>query len=187
MSLALQHSVIEYGLIPGSLIEADLEYRENGAISQSGLPISDHPICFVRSYHLMQEIENARDYHTTPGIPNVNDDFDRPITFSDNNFKWVIHKLRDCDEKDTFIEWQQGYSPKEHVEMNLLVKQKAYLDEQRRLDLEWREKQEQIAGRRHWREIFILGFGATLALIAATILASAIQAYWIPKWFGLGG
>lgn len=62
----------------------------------------------------------------------------------------------------------------------------------------WREEQENKAEQRHRAELaqlnrihktemWVTGGAVTLAIIIITTLGAAIEAGWVPKWFGLFG
>jgi Flp pilus assembly protein TadB len=105
----------------------------------------------------------------------------------------VLNEERQCD---TFVQWQQGFTPKEHRDMldRMLV-----LEREERRDRElrdWQERQEAKAEERHKeqlgetrrmhrRELLVLGVGVTVAIIIITLVGAAIETSWIPTWFGL--
>ena len=94
-------------------------------------------------------------------------------TFVDTKaVKAEINKERNCD---LFTEWKQGHSPREHLDMINQQLWLEYQDRKEKEDKEWREKQEQRADRRHKWDLIILGFVATAAIVAATIIAAFIQ------------
>lgn len=85
----------------------------------------DAPICFVQAYNLKAEMVSSR--------PEA--------------FIAVLQNDRDCDR---FNPWQQGFGPKEHVDM---MQQQALLEWQRareEAEREWRERQ--AAQEHEWRE-----------------------------------
>ena len=38
----------------------------------------------------------------------------------------------------------------------------------------------------HKKELLYFGLGVTLAILVVTVIGAAIEARWIPKWFGIG-
>ena len=74
LSLKTDSMVNQQGLLPGTLVEANLEYRDTGQHVLSSL-FSNEPVCFVQSYHLAPEIEH---YQQSSGWPIAN----RPATRS---------------------------------------------------------------------------------------------------------
>lgn len=64
-------------------------------------------------------------------------------------------------------------------------------------DRKWREEQETKAEERHQREMetirtinktqmWVMGGLVTLIIVLVTLLGGAMEASWIPKWFGIG-
>jgi hypothetical protein len=172
------------------LIEAEAAIRQTGrqpgSICLPGTPDLVYdltPICFALAYDLRTECGR-------PGNPEQ----------LAEAFLRVIREPRLC----TYItKWRQGFSPKEHMEMQILEQQKRHAEEQRqrdlawqeerrkedrdnrRQDLEWQAKQAQLAEKRWNKEhslqqrgfLFVgLGLGITgiLVLAAAQIIAALI-------------
>ena len=82
---------------------------------------------------------------------------------------------RDCND---FTEWQQGFSPKEHLEMNRLEEQRNWQerrDKEREEDnRNWRKEREEDnrnwrRSERHWRVFEIIFVGVVVALVSAII------------------
>ncbi len=104
-------------------------------------------------------------------------------------FSEAINKERPCAISDTkygFTPHYQGFSPKEHLEMidrerqfRMEQEQREWIAEQRRLDIEWRERQERINKNNHRWDLIILGIVATLIVSAATIITAFISRGWI--------
>ena len=138
----------------------------------------EYPICFMRKRNLGDEYGELAKLDT----PEI-----------DKRIISIVFKDRECDE---FTQWQQGFTPKEHRDM---MDRQWKLEYEARRDAEdkkWREDQDIKAEQRHndqmdqmqsihKNEMWIIGFIVTIAVIIVTILASAIEANWIPKWFGL--
>lgn len=59
----------------------------------------------------------------------------------------LLSKDRSCD---SFIEWKRGFTPKEHMEMNLLLEQRKWQRDTAREDQKWRAQQ--ADQERQWRE-----------------------------------
>ena len=103
----------------------------------------DPPICFARAVNLQAEYK----------IKSVNETGSEWVIRANQRLKEVLNQTRECE---SFVEWQQGFTPKEHREM---------------LSEEW--KLEQEAKRRksdrtwHIIEVVItLTVGAIIALLA---------------------
>ncbi len=134
-----------------------------------GLPIIP-PVCFINKYDLWAESGDIN--HASP-----------------ETIKCTVQKDRECD---SLAEYQQGFTPKEHREMldrkwmlNYQAarekEDKQWRDDQRRRDLEWREKQEKSAENRHRWDLIIVGIVATLVLSFSAIAAALIERkIWFP-------
>jgi hypothetical protein len=133
-----------------SLGEAESDYRETGAMSDRAAQIYRNlPICFARAANLLQEYE--RTCNERPG----------GISGPAAVIKFVLHKPRTCTEH---IEWQQGFTPKEHLEMKMLEEQRASLNRE--------------ADRNHrWRiiELVVMGLIVTAVSVAAQIGSAFIE------------
>jgi hypothetical protein len=155
-----------------NLDEVEVEIRNTGA-SQALSSRQDRqgnqlyhlrPFCFVRAYSLFEE---------------------------QGNFLDVINKDRECDR---FEAWQQGFTPKEHLEMiNLQEERKAreafareerewkreereVWEKARREDLKWKADQDAASRKQFRNEMIVL---VTCALFAAfaSMAGSIIQAW----------
>ena len=122
-----------------SLGELDINYREKGQLplareyGRNQYELYDKlPLCFARHPYLGNAIKNINNR-------------DNPV----EEVKKIIQTDIDCDK---FTEWQQGFTPKEHrdiLDRKWMLEFQAqreeddrkWRDEQRRLDLEWREEQ----------------------------------------------
>ena len=71
---------------------------------------------------------------------------------------------------------QEGRRDREQMEFQ--ERQETRAEEQHR------DQMKQLRGL-HTKEMWIVGGVVTLALIAVTFVGAAIEAGWIPKWFGL--
>ncbi len=172
----------------GPLIEAPKYFREKGDFANVG-DLHAIPRCFVMQWDLQKDYDE-----TTAGM-----------TGKASKVKDVIERERDCT--NVFVQWRQGFTPKEHAEMQdgrlLLDSQIRREDEDRKWraqmakeDRQWRESQEEKAESRHneqmsamrgmhKREMLVMGGAVTLAIFVITIIGAAIQAGWFPKWFGV--
>jgi hypothetical protein len=106
------------------LIEAHEKTRRTGEVLANNEII---PACFVRSANLSAELAGRKATYITA--------------------REIIQSDRECNQ---FIEWQQGFSPKEHSEM---LQQKMLLEWQRQMaedERQWRENQAATA--RAWRK-----------------------------------
>lgn len=154
------------------LVEADFRYREEGIPrrNQQGVVIYDIvPVCFVREVNFHEEIG------------------DRP---KDKAAPLVLRKERECK---SFMPWCQGYSPKEHIEMNILQEQRDWQlrreEEDRRWrasqaeqEQEWRreqsglsEKSIQQANKHHKWDLLIIGVLVALVTASTQLVAAFIE------------
>jgi hypothetical protein len=187
--------------ITGLLDEASQEYRWRAEVptlrnpNATGVqkdfssffisPYTGVPICLVRAYPLHNEFAN-QEQATNKEIFNL------------------LVKERHCDERGLFTPWQQSFTPKEHREMldrqKLLEREDNWQEFQAQMaadDRKWREEQEIKAEERHQRELqtikdinktqmWIMGGLVTLIIVLVTLLGGAIEAGWVPEWFGIG-
>jgi hypothetical protein len=105
----------------------------------------------------------------------------------------IIHGERYCQN---YVQWRPGYGIKEHRDYK---ERQQFQDWQTRIEeqrMKFQEEQEKKADERyqeqlkltrqiHKRELIYLGLCVTIAILLITMLGSAIEANWIPKWFGL--
>jgi hypothetical protein len=94
--------------------------------------------------------------------------------------KGALHEERECPG---FLEWQPGFSPKEHVEMNLLEQQRAREDERDRRLEKW--QRDQAEENRTYQECqdrrnFVVNLALVVANCALVIIgiAAAAAAWW---------
>lgn len=145
-----------------NLVDADDEYRRTAGIP--ALPgakyqlYEDYPICFVRAFNLREEI--GKPHERTKALA-------------------VIEEQRDCLAS---TEWQQGFTPKEHLEM---VQKNALLECHAKIE---RDRDEQL---REWRkEDVALAKDAMKVTVRSYIVAAAIgflgalAAVSLAKWLG---
>lgn len=137
------------------LVEVEAAMREAGwqpKIPHSGYkPYEERPICFVRSSKICNELDPPQ-----PG-----------------QFLTAIKTDRQCDK---ITPWHQGFSPREHLKMNLL-------EEQRERDRKWRledvkaaeEAREQSSVKADSRHLVSLVVNSLFAL--AAIVAVIVAAY----------
>lgn len=144
------------------LAEADQEMRESDFRSFPGVIYEFRPVCFMRVAEFQEDILNLRPTPPPEAYP--------PI----------IHRERCCKE---FTTWQQGFTPKEHLEEN-----------RRRADADFRYEEAETA--RHWqaeeaeknrifqremmasrtrKDILVFGVVVTLFIVTATILGAFIE------------
>jgi hypothetical protein len=146
------------------LAEVELDARTSGralSVTVADAKLGeDFPICFVMAHPLLEET----------------------CAFDPRNPLSVIQKDRKCE---SFCQWQQGYTPKEHREMLSIKeerewrerqanKEEAWRQKQAAEDRQWREKEAQAAERRHRRELLVLGFLAIGVQIAVAIVVAVI-------------
>jgi hypothetical protein len=135
------------------LEEGEFETRQSGDIRTFHYDYL--PTCFVIAFNLAKEIGELKQL---PKYEEKRDGMGGVIwpQYSDIN-REAIQRERDCR---SFIQWQQGFTPKEHREM---------------MDREWMLKREEERRRNdrkwHWIEVGILIIGAGLF----TLLGSYIS------------
>lgn len=78
----------------------------------------------------------------------------------------VFDKERDCDG---FRRWQLGFTPKEHLEMDLLEKQRDWQQREAQLQRDWQVAQEAKADSRHRQHLQV----AALAAVVGAMIAGA--------------
>ena len=102
------------------LVEVESGMRETGV--QPHVPLYDHkiyeppPLCSAGVHNIHRELGSDQA----------------------DNFLRVILTARTCDQ---FTTWRQGYSPREHRDMDILEKQKEDQRQRDESDRLWREKQ----------------------------------------------
>jgi hypothetical protein len=150
------------------LPEADSHFRDTGGLRNSiqQRSFEPRPVCFVRANNLPVEVGETH-----------------PVDI----VKKVIQESRDCD---CFMEWQQGFTPKEHFEMNLLQKERERQDQRDKDDREWRTAQAEQAHRWHQEDMALaresMRTGIRTSLLAAIIgFVAAIVAVLL-TWFLAG-
>lgn len=105
------------------------------------------PCCFVRQQQMVEEVRLVE--------TNEHGKFDMW------RFTNIINRDRVCD---AFREWDQGFSPKEHVEMGMMERQ------------EKREDSRDRRARRHSiTELIIIGVIVPAAMIAAQVVTTRMQ------------
>lgn len=159
------------------LLGAEMPYREHGVLPEAvDADFQDEfestPYCFVMAQPIHKEREDR---------------------------KGIIQRDRSCD---SWVQWQQGFSPKEHREMleeqrrrqlEDEVRKSAYEREDRR-DAEMRKREDErderlheLQKRLHNRQLLIIGGFVTLALVVgslgAAIIEGAVSRGWEPSWW----
>ena len=130
------------------LAEVEAEIRENGNIPRDTLappvqPLYDPPlICFRRRYDLHLEQSEGGG-----GLP------EKTVA--------VMNKPRVCEK---FRKWEQGFTPEDHIEIDLIERQ------------EDRFNRRDISDRR-WRlfELFVMGVIVTIVSVCGQIAAAFIE------------
>ncbi|MCH8308880.1 MAG: hypothetical protein IIB17_00110 [Chloroflexi bacterium] len=184
------------------LIEAEAEYRNTGYVNQPqpsisiealqmGGGIDPSPICFVSAANLKKEHDEllaeyelqpyAQSASIHPALPEEIEHIEPAMDAALDNLVHVISTERECD---SFIEWRQGFSPKEHQEQEdrendrLFQKQllNQQLEAQERLVDNQLETQEEISKRQRRRSLW-------LQLLAGLIgVATATGVVFLTKW-----
>jgi hypothetical protein len=106
------------------LIEADTRYRETGNVPRT-VQIEGLPVCFRRAIRFSDDVAS----HDVDEVLNA------------------VQQKRDCNQ---YKAWEQGFSPRDHVEMIREDERRARENERDRVDREWREKQ--AALEHEWHE-----------------------------------
>ena len=122
------------------LMEVTERFRKTGE-AFLGKPYQDGPICAIAAWPLEKEIEN-----------------DDP-----SEYKKVFHEERDCDQMTT---WHRGFTPKEHVEMNLREQQAKREREWRQEDMELAKQSMKVSNQ---TVLCAAGIGFVGALVAAIL------------------
>ena len=130
-----------------SLGEATSDFREKGmvAIGRDDRGMNQHPLheniplCFTRQPYFRDATKNIKNR-------------DNPF----EEVKAMIQKDIDCKE---FTTWQQGFTPKEHREMQSIKEQREWQEKQRKSDRCWR----------FWEILAFIIAGAVTAFIASLI------------------
>lgn len=144
------------------LLEADANYRETGERKPVEAPHWNVPICFMRAADLRGE----REHPPRMGVVIYEEDPYKGWPSEGEQNLAVITQERVCD---SFTEWQQGFTPKEHREI---------MDRR-----EWREWQErQRRDDKRWRIIELIVFGVIAVLVAGgfIVLGAFIERGSIP-------
>lgn len=114
----------------------------------------DIPLCFVQAVNFYSEVESMG-----------------KLSEPQYEVKSLIEQDRQCD---SFVKWQQGFTPKEHREM---LDRKEMLKWQARReasDKAWRATQEQV--NRKWRiREFIIAVVALFIIVVAAIVGAIIE------------
>ena len=156
--------------------------RDTGSLRSRAGYLDHEPLCFVQAFDLREEIQEARGDTSPIGG-------DAHVAVIRN----VMERERCCEK---FIKWQQGFPPKEHREM---LDRQWMIDREDRRALEsheWQERQEEKAEARHQeqlaqlrsihtQEMLVVGGLVTLTIVVITLVGAAIEARWIPKYFGI--
>lgn len=143
--------------VDSSIKEADYNYREKGmvAIGRDERGLNQHaihekrPFCILNAYNLGKEI-----------LEQIGTGRSEEQSVLD-----IIQKDRTCG---SYIDWQMGFSPKEHREM---------LD--RKLQLDFQLKQEEAnrkwQTRQNWQLVIVAGIFTLLGTVIGTVLAIVIN------------
>ena len=129
-----------------ALVETEQHYREIGTDPpRTGMDkhkrYEDWPLCFAMAWPLREEIQGERQEIGGPEVASV---------------LRVIHKERECSK---YVDWQQGFTPREHREM---------LDRQWLLHREDTRNAEQRKFQRHMT--FISGVIILVATVVGVVL-----------------
>jgi len=114
-------------------VEIDDKKRDSGKIGSDFGGLEPIPVCFINCFNIKEEVEVLRKAaHDEP----TQNSYGQHISPHWGNYvKQVLNTERECEY---FIEWQQGFTPKEHREMmdrQFMMKME---EERRRNDRKWR-------------------------------------------------
>jgi hypothetical protein len=115
----------------------------------------DIPICFVRAHNLYNEVIES-------GV--------KPELYY-TIVKTVIDEDRQCD---SFIEWHQGFTPKEHQEMLDRKEMLKWQAEREKEDKEWQQRQREIEHNWQSRQQLFLAIIAGIFTIIGGIIGVII-------------
>lgn len=161
------------------LAEVEHETRETGRVPAfQNLKLYRGLFCFVQA----ADLENEADVDSSAGM------------------LAVLHRERACA---AYTPWVQGFTPREHYEMQYqehlremerdrVRRDHEWQDARLQEDRDWRARRDQEDRERHDEqmrqarsqqrgELLMIGIGATIILAATTIVGSMIQAGWIGK------
>lgn len=106
-------------------MESDLRYEWKHPSELGMNTYESKPLCFAMAENLAKEAGNDNAASVLP----------------------VLNKERECS---SFLDWKQGFTPKEHTEMNMLERQREWQHSVDEADRKWREEQARIS--QAWRE-----------------------------------
>ena len=134
-------------------LEVEENIRKTGEIPsyQRATIYGNVPLCFRMAHPLQDELQ-------------PNDDAEHRLL--------VMTRERSCDE---FLEWQQGFSPKEHKEMLREERMLEWQAKQEKADQSWREQQAEVAARRHKEQLWIIGGVVAAATVLGNLIAAFLQ------------
>lgn len=166
-----------------ALAEVDREIRKTGdppVKHHQGQEFENWPLCFVHRYELKHEFDEANEQSRQNS--------------RQQNFLAVINLPRNCEPVDCkgFVEWKQGFTPKEHYEMMLSAEMLAIQHRREDDDRKWRgdeskknrkanaveSKRNRKANKQNSR---IAVFGAVGAAIVGSIVGVIAGAVWKSK------
>ncbi|MCP3682601.1 MAG: hypothetical protein GY861_07925 [bacterium] len=107
-----------------------------------------NPICFAMEINIFDEQDKDR-------------------------FLRYLNEIKSCD---SFIEWKQGFTPKEHSEMQIAKLEKEYREESRKKDQEFQELLLDKQNKRQSKNLLIAGALAITASILGAIAGAIISA-----------
>jgi hypothetical protein len=144
------------------LEEVEYKSRQDGNMGRQRYVLI--PVCFAMAFNFDKEVKELR---KSPKFATRRNEIGEIIYPEWKDcVKPILNMERECS---SFVQWQQGFTPKEHQEM---------MDRQ-----EWRNWQEkQRKEDKHWRIIELIVFGVIAVLVAGgfTILGALIERGSIP-------
>jgi len=143
------------------LVEADGEFRQDFHFP-SAISAREYPLCFMRKRNIGKDYEKAKNADSLESVATA---------LGSNQRASILRNVLAAEFPcDSFSEWQQGFTPKEHRE---LVDRKELLEWQAaREDADRTWRKEQAISERFWRLIQVLVFGlagGAVAIAAALI------------------
>lgn len=145
-------------------LEIDDRKRESGGVGSWYGPIEPIPVCFVNRFNIGEEVKVLR-----KGA----DDEVRPDAYGqiaedwEGDVKQVLNRERVCED---FINWQQGFSPKEHREMVERKRMQEWEMRREEADRKWRMEEEKRRSRDEWKRYVFLAIMTIVAGVVGVVV-----------------
>lgn len=142
----------------GEFREIDDKRRDSGELKSGFGNFDPIPICFVNCFNIKEEIEVLRKAAHDEWTQNSIGEWIQPHW--EIYVKQVLNTERVCE---SFRDWQQGFTPKEHREMMDREKMQKWQMEREEADRKWRSKEQ-------WQLVIVAGIFTLLGAIIAWLL-----------------